>query len=156
MPTYEQLYHLELRNLREAVERWADMPTRMKGLLTSFTDHVEKPFNAAERTSPMMTVQVARMKLAMCHKDFDAAGVEAKGIHGILADVYGELKKAKDDLQHLADVKAPAQGLFVTAKGTVHIRDPKPEDLPADTDPASIGLGPRSKNLEHQGVASRR
>ncbi|MEU6330229.1 hypothetical protein ABZ851_23565 [Streptomyces sp. NPDC047049] len=148
MPTYEQLYHLELRNLKEAVERWADMPTRMKALLTSFTDHVEKPFNAAEWISPMLTAQAARMKLTMCHKDFDAAGVEAKGIHGILADVYGELKKAKEDLHHLADVKAPAQGLYVTAKGVVHIRDPKPEDLPADTDPASIGLGPRSKNLE--------
>ncbi|WP_336049264.1 hypothetical protein [Streptomyces sp. CA2R101] len=148
MPTYEQLYHLDLRNLGEAVERWADMPSRMKGLLTSFTDHVENPFNAAEWVSPMMTVQVARMKMAMCHKDFDAAGVESKGIHGILADVYAELKKAQQDLHHLADVKAPGQGLYVTPKGTVRIRDPKPEDQPADSDPASIGLGPRSKNLE--------
>ncbi|MFI0217307.1 hypothetical protein [Streptomyces lydicus] len=134
MPTYEQLYHLNLGSLKEAVERWAETPIRFKGLLNSFSDHVEKPFNAAGWTGPMMTVQVARMRMSMCHKDFADASVESKGIHGILDDVYTELKKAKDDLHQLADVKAPEQGLYVTASGVVLSRHPESVD-PTDAPP---------------------
>ncbi|MGW1793635.1 hypothetical protein ACWCO0_23100 [Streptomyces tubercidicus] len=123
MPTYEQLYNLNLGNLNEAVQQWADIPARFKGLLSSFSDDVEKPFNAAEWTGPMMTVQMARMRLSMCHKGYADAAVESKGIHGVLEDVHSELKKAKEDLHNLAEVKAPSQGLYITSTGTVLSRN---------------------------------
>lgn len=136
MPTYEQLYNLNLGSLKSAVERWADTPTRFKELLSSFSDRVEKPFKAADWVGPMITVQMAQTRLSMCHKDYADAAVEAKGIHGILADVYGELKKAKEDLHHLADVTAPKEGFYVTASGAVLPRHP--ED-PTETPSGELG-----------------
>ncbi|GAU67493.1 putative hypothetical protein [Streptomyces sp. NBRC 110611] len=119
MPTYEQLYHLDLTTLKTAVDRWAEVGSKFKTLRTSFTDRVQKPFDASAWTGPRGMVEDARSQLKACGREYEDAGVEAKGIHGVLADAHTQLKQAKADLHHLADVEAKNLGLYVSGNGEV-------------------------------------
>lgn len=119
MPTYEQLYHLDLGALKTAVDRWAEVPGKFRRLHTSFKDRVKQPFDAAAWVGPMQVADQARNKVDVCAGEYEDAGLEAKGIHGILADAQSELKQAKADLRHLADVEAKELGLHVTSNGEV-------------------------------------
>jgi len=53
MPTYEQLYHLNLSNLKATAERWEETVTKFKGLHTSYGDQVVRPFRQANGESAL-------------------------------------------------------------------------------------------------------
>ncbi|GAA2491132.1 PPE domain-containing protein [Streptomyces thermolineatus] len=135
MIEYEQLYHLSLSNLKEAVERWGKVPGKFKGLHTSFTDQVQKPFRDAEWSEPAPVADYAASRIFSCRQEYEDAGIESKGIHGVLLDTYEELKKAKEDLHRLADEEARQQGLHVSSTGQVTVRESVADDPAMRNDP---------------------
>ncbi|MGK3937497.1 hypothetical protein ABK046_03580 [Streptomyces caeruleatus] len=123
MPTYEQLYHLSLSNLAAAAARWEDTVGRFKGLHTQFGDEVAKPFRQSGWRQPVLTAAKAGNDVRAAHQEFADAQKEAEGIAGVLTTLHAELKKAKNDLHHLADVEAKKQDLHVSTTGVVTPRN---------------------------------
>ncbi|MPY49616.1 hypothetical protein [Streptomyces acidicola] len=139
MPTYEQLYHLKLSNLKAAAERWEETVTKFKGLHTAYGDQVASPFRQAGWTQPVLTAAKADNDVRAAHQEFEDAHKEAKGIAGVLTTLHAELKKAKNDLHHLADVEAKQQDLLVSPTGTVTPRYDLSQDVGASHDPDGQG-----------------
>ncbi|MGW1836254.1 hypothetical protein [Streptomyces sp. NPDC002067] len=140
--TYRSLYHIDLSKLKAAADAWAAVSADFSKLLGMYDESVERPFGSSGWVGPVLTVQSARMRMTSCKKEYENAAVEAKGIHGILADAYSELKNSKDDLHHLADVTAPSQGLHVSESGVVSARHPvqheKDSPIAPDVSPEDI------------------
>ncbi|MET9832337.1 hypothetical protein ABZ078_24245 [Streptomyces sp. NPDC006385] len=135
MPTYEQLYHLNLGNLKAAADRWGETATKFKALHTAYGDQVARPFKQAGWTQPVLTVAKADNDIRAAQQQFESAHKEAKGIAGVLTSLHTELKKARDDLRHLADVEAKEQNLRVSTTGTVTPRHDLSQDVGARNDP---------------------
>lgn len=135
MPTYEQLYHLNLSNLKASAERWEETVTKFKGLHTAYGDQVARPFRQAGWTQPVMTAAKADGDVRAAEQEFADAHKEAQGIAGVLTTLHAELKKAKDDLHHLADVEAKAQDLHVSPTGVVTSRNDLSQDPQRHHDP---------------------
>lgn len=140
MPKYEQLYHLNLSNLTAAADRWEETATKFKGLHTAYGDHLARPFRQAGWTQPVLTAAKADNDVRAAQHQFADAHKEAHGIAGVLTTLHAELKKAKDDLQHLADVEAKEQGLQVSATGLVTLRNDSSQDAGPRYDPDAQGL----------------
>lgn len=140
MPTYEQLYHLNLSNLKAAAERWEETATKFKGLHTAYGDQVVRPFRQAGWTQPVLTAAKADSDVRAAQQEFEDAHKEARGIAGVLATLHTELKKTKDDLHHLADVEAKKEDLLVSATGVVTPRNDLSQDVGARHDPDGQAL----------------
>ncbi|MCX5529764.1 hypothetical protein OG785_04200 [Streptomyces sp. NBC_00006] len=135
MPTYEQLFHLDLGNLKAAAERWEETASKFKGLHTAYEEQVSSPFRQAGWSQPMVTAAKAGNDVRAAEQQFERAHTEAKGIAGVLLSLHADLKKAKDDLHHLADVEAKERNLYVNATGVVTPRDDLSQDTGARHDP---------------------
>ncbi|WP_196218056.1 DUF6571 family protein [Streptomyces blattellae] len=135
MPTYEQLYHLNLSNLKASAERWEETVTKFKGLHSAYGDQVARPFRQAGWTQPVLTAAKADNDVRAAHQEFEDAHKEAKGIAGVLTTLHAELKTAKDDLHHLADVEAKQQDLHVSPTGVVTPRNDLSQDPMRHHDP---------------------
>ncbi|GGY03699.1 hypothetical protein [Streptomyces djakartensis] len=135
MPTYEQLYHLNLSNLEAAAHRWEETATKFKGLGIAYGDQVARPFSQAGWTQPVMTVAKASNDIRAAQQQFESAYKEAKGIAGVLMSLHAELKKARDDLHRLAGIEAKEQDLHVSTTGTVTPRHDLSQDVGARHDP---------------------
>ncbi|MGW1258678.1 hypothetical protein ACWD5Q_26720 [Streptomyces sp. NPDC002513] len=135
MPTYEQLYHLNLSNLKAAADRWEETASKFKALHTAYSDQVTRPFRQAGWTQPALTAAKADNDVRAAQQQFESANKEAKGIAGVLTSLHAELKKDKEDLQHLAEVEAKEQDLHVSATGTVTPRYDLSQDTGARHDP---------------------
>ncbi|MGW2721539.1 hypothetical protein [Streptomyces sp. NPDC001492] len=135
MPTYEQLYHLNLSNLKAAADRWEETVTKFKGLHTAYGDQVARPFKQAGWTQPVLTAAKADNDVRAAHQEFADAHKEAQGIAGVLTTLHTELKKAKDDLHHLANVEAKEQDLVVSPTGVVTPRNDMSQDPMRHHDP---------------------
>ncbi|MFK4098836.1 hypothetical protein ACI2L1_01865 [Streptomyces sp. NPDC019531] len=135
MPTYEQLYHLKLGNLKTAVDRWVETSTKFKGLHTSFGDRVERPYKEAGWRQPVMTAALAGTRANEAKQEFEDAGIEADGIAKVLGDLHTKLKAYQAELRECADVKAKNKGLHVSAKGEVTARDDLSDDPMRHHDP---------------------
>ncbi|MDI3403221.1 hypothetical protein [Streptomyces cavernicola] len=134
MPKYEQLYHLNLSNLKAAAGRWEETATKLKELDTAYGDQVARPFKQADWTQPILTAAKADGDVRAAQQQYENAHKEAKGIAGVLTSLHTELKKAKDDLHHLADVEAKEQDLQVSPTGTVTPRNDLSQDTAARHD----------------------
>lgn len=140
MPTYEQLYHLNLSNLGAAADRWEETVTKFKSLHTAFGDEVAKPFKQAGWRQPALTAAKADNDVRAAQQEFADAQKEAEGIAGVLTTLHAELKKAKDDLHHLAEVEAKKQDLHVSAAGVVTPRNDANQQTWAHHDPDGQAL----------------
>ncbi|MDH6549005.1 hypothetical protein [Streptomyces sp. SAI-041] len=140
MPTYEQLYHLNLSNLKAAADRWEATVGKFKGLHTRFGDAVAKPFQQAGWRQPVLTAAKAGNDVRAVHQEFADAQREAEGIAGVLTTLHVELQKAKDDLHHLADVEAKKHDLHVSATGVVTPRNDANQQTWAHHDPDGQAL----------------
>ncbi|WP_230396535.1 hypothetical protein [Streptomyces blattellae] len=140
MPTYEQLYHLNLSNLKAAADRWEETANKFKGLHTEYGDQVARPFRQAGWTQPVLTVAKADNDIRAAQQQFESAHNEAKGIAGVLTSLHAELMKAKDDLHRLADVEARGQDLHVSPTGVVTPRNDVSQDVVARHDPDGQAL----------------
>ncbi|WP_051828156.1 hypothetical protein [Streptomyces bicolor] len=135
MPTYEQLYHLKLGNLRSAADRWTETSTKFKGLHSSFGDRVERPYKDAGWRQPVLTATYAGTKTTEAKQEFDDARVEADGIAKILGDLHTKLKGYQAELRHCAEVEAKEKGLHVSPKGEVTPVDDLSKDPMRHHDP---------------------
>lgn len=140
MPTYEQLYHLNLSNLSAAADRWEETVTKFKSLHTAFGDEVAKPFKQAGWRQPVLTAAKADSDVRAAQQEFADAQKEAEGIAGVLTTLHAALKKAKDDLHHLAEVEAKKQDLHVSATGVVTPRNDANQQTWAHHDPDGQAL----------------
>ncbi|MEB8339621.1 hypothetical protein [Streptomyces endophyticus] len=131
MPTYDQLFHLDLGNLKAAAERWEETAAKFKGLHTAYEEQVSAPFRQAGWSQPMVTAAKASNDVRAAQQQFERAHTEAKGIAGVLLSLHADLKKAKDDLHHLADVEAKERNLYVSVTGVVTPRDDLSQDAGA-------------------------
>ncbi|MEU1475550.1 hypothetical protein [Streptomyces sp. NPDC005760] len=140
MPTYEQLYHLNLSNLKATADRWEETAGKFKGLHTAFGDEVAAPFKQAGWRQPVLTAAKADNDVRAAHQEFADAQKEAEGIAGVLTTLHAALKKAKDDLHHLGDVEAKKEDLHVSANGTVTPRNDLSQNPGARHDPDGQAL----------------
>jgi hypothetical protein len=140
MPTYEQLYHLNLSNLEAAADRWRETATKFKDLHTAYGDEVAAPFKRAGWHQPVLTAAKADSDVRAAQQEFADAQKEAEGIAGVLTSLHGALKKAQDDLKHLAEVAAPKQELHVSATGVVTPRNDANQQTWAHHDPDGQAL----------------
>ncbi|MFG2797629.1 hypothetical protein [Streptomyces pseudovenezuelae] len=140
MPTYEQLYHLNLSNLKAAADRWVETIGKFKGLHTGFGDQVAKPFRQAGWRQPVLIAAKADNDVHAAHQEFADAQREAEGIAGVLTTLHAELKKARDDLHHLAEVEAKKQDLHVSVTGVVTPRNDANQQTWAHHDPDGQAL----------------
>jgi hypothetical protein len=140
MPTYEQLYHLNLSNLKAAADRWRETATRFKGLHSAYGDEVAAPFKQAGWHQPVLTAAKADSDVRAAQQEFADAQKEAEGIAGVLSSLHDALKKAQDDLHHLAEVEAPKQELHVSATGVVTPRNDANQQTWAHHDPDGQAL----------------
>ncbi|WP_260470782.1 DUF6571 family protein [Streptomyces sp. RP5T] len=140
MPTYEQLYHLNLSNLKAAADRWRETATKFKGLHTAYGDEVAGPFKQAGWHQPALTAGKAANDVRDAHQEFADAQKEAEGIAGVLASLHAELTKTKSDLHKLADVEAKKQDLHVSATGVVTPRNDASQDSIGRRDPDGQAL----------------
>ncbi|MEU6354003.1 DUF6571 family protein [Streptomyces sp. NPDC047072] len=140
MPTYEQLYHLNLSNLKAAADRWQETATKFKGLHTAYADEVAGPFKQAGWRQPVLTAAKAEGDVRAAQEEFADAQKEAEGIAGVLASLHTDLQKAKNDLHHLADVEAGKQELHVSATGVVTPRNDLSQNVGARHDPDGQAL----------------
>ncbi|MGX1367739.1 hypothetical protein RKD19_003098 [Streptomyces canus] len=67
MPTYEQLYHLNLSNLKAAADRWRETATKFKGLHAAYGDEVAGPFKQAGWHQPALTAGKAANDVRDAH-----------------------------------------------------------------------------------------
>ncbi|MEV0094782.1 hypothetical protein [Streptomyces sp. NPDC050738] len=135
MPTYEQLYHLNLSNLQAAAEHWEEAAAKFKGLHTAYGDQVARPFQQAGWTQPFLTVAKASADVYAAQQQFESAHAEAQGIAGVLTSLHATLKQAKADLHRLADFEAKVKDLQVSAVGMVTPRVDISQDTGARHDP---------------------
>ncbi|MGC0338204.1 hypothetical protein [Streptomyces sp. SLBN-8D4] len=140
MPTYEQLYHLNLSNLEAAADRWRETATKFKGLHTAYGDEVAKPFKQAGWHQPVLTAAKADSDVRAAHQEFADAQREAEGVAGVLTSLHTELQTAKTKLHKLAEVEAPKQELHVSATGVVTPRDDASQDPIGRRDPDGQAL----------------
>ncbi|MEX1653468.1 DUF6571 family protein [Streptomyces pseudovenezuelae] len=140
MPTYEQLYHLNLSNLKAAADRWQQTATKFKDLHTAYGDEVAAPFKQAGWHQPVLTAAKADSDVRDAQQEFADAQKEAEGIAGVLASLHGELTKAKSDLHTLAEVEAKKQDLHVSATGVVTPRNDASQDPIGRRDPDGQAL----------------
>ncbi|MFI6439007.1 hypothetical protein [Streptomyces sp. NPDC050759] len=140
MPTYEQLYHLNLSNLKAAADRWKETASKFKGLHTAYGDEVAAPFKQAGWHQPVLTAAKADSDVRAAQQEFADAQKEAEGIAGVLTSLHGALKKAQDDLKHLAEVEAAKQDLHVSATGVVTPRNDASQDPIGRRDPDGQAL----------------
>lgn len=135
MPTYEQLYHLKLGNLKSAADRWVETSTKFKGLHTSFGERVERPYKDAGWRQPVMTAAYAGTKTTEAKQEFEDAGIEANSVAKVLSDLHTKLAAYQTELRECADVQAKNKGLHVSAKGEVTARHDLSQDNGARHDP---------------------
>ncbi|MDR3083059.1 MAG: hypothetical protein LBV60_19430, partial [Streptomyces sp.] len=147
MPTYEQLYYLNLGSLGAAADSWEEAAAGFAGLYTSYGDQVVGPFRQADWTQPAETAAKADRDMAASQQQFESAYREAKGIASALASLHAELKSAKDYLHQLADVEAPEQGLHITADGTVTPRDDLAQNAATLLDPFGLAAISAQRDL---------
>ncbi|MFF7641041.1 hypothetical protein [Streptomyces canus] len=140
MPTYEQLYHLNLSNLKAAADRWQETATKFKDLHTAYGDEVAAPFKQAGWHQPVLTAAKADSDVRAAQQEFADAQKEAEGVAGVLSSLHGELTKAKNDLHTLADVEAKKQDLHVSATGVVTPRNDASKDPIGRRDPDGQAL----------------
>ncbi|MDT0486197.1 DUF6571 family protein [Streptomyces doebereineriae] len=140
MPTYEQLYHLNLSNLKAAADRWKETASKFKGLHTAYGDEVAAPFKQAGWHQPVLTAAKADSDVRAAHQEFADAQKEAEGIAGVLASLHTELQAARTKLHNLAEVEAPKQELHVSASGVVTPRNDLSQDTGARHDPDGQAL----------------
>ncbi|WP_432198433.1 hypothetical protein [Streptomyces sp. bgisy027] len=148
MIAYEQLYHLDVDGIRNAVDSWSEYIRRYDSMGEAYDQQVVTNFDQAGWTSLDGTALYARSQIVMANKEFIDAVTEAKGIRAVLQDAYDELRKYKSDLHQLKD-DAKSDNITITATGQVTLTQPDPDgDKPVLPGGALAPLGPSVNQLK--------
>ncbi|MET9350417.1 hypothetical protein [Streptomyces termitum] len=134
MLTFDDVYQAPLGRLKDAVDRWAEMKSKLDVLAEDARRTMVRQTRAEDWRG--LNAEVTKPFIDKTAKEFEDAAKAAEGIHKVLADGHRTFRKAQDDLKRIVDVDAPGQGLVVKSGGTVEARYPVWEDhgVPRDAD----------------------
>ncbi|MFD8386276.1 hypothetical protein ACFV2X_48585 [Streptomyces sp. NPDC059679] len=129
MPSFEDLYHLRLKSLGDAVTDWTETIKKLKTLAKDADDGMLAKAKGADWRGK--NAGVTKPFIEKTAKEFHDAITEATSFRNILRDAHDALKIAKEDLKDLVH-EARTQGLTVSAEGVV---DVKPADSSDSANP---------------------
>ncbi|MEU9796458.1 hypothetical protein AB0E27_38875 [Streptomyces sparsogenes] len=119
MPSFEDLYHLKLKSLGEAVSDWTETIKKLETLAEDADNGMLAKAKSADWAGK--NAGVTKPFIEKTAKEFHDALSEATSFRNILRDAHDALKIAKDDLKDLVH-EATTQGLTISAEGVVDIK----------------------------------
>ncbi|MEU4270468.1 hypothetical protein [Streptomyces sp. NPDC026092] len=120
MLTFDHVHRAPLAKMKAAADDWSEMKAKLDKLAEDARTTMAA--KAKDDYWRGLNAEVTKPFVAKTAKEFEDAAKAAGGIHKILEDAYEAFKKAQDELKRIVETEAPAQGLFVTADGTVESR----------------------------------
>ncbi|MEU0371266.1 DUF6571 family protein [Streptomyces sp. NPDC006283] len=133
MLQFDDVVHAPVGKLKEAVDDWSEMITKLERL----ADDARLGMKAKSDKADWEGVNAAVTKpfITKTAKEFDDAAAQAKGIKLLLEDAHTSFKTAKEALVRIRDEEGPAAGIHVDAKGKVKPRHPVEDDAAAQHEP---------------------
>lgn len=128
MLKYEDIIDAPLGKLKEAVDDWSEMVTKLQRLAEVANDGMKVKADKAEWEG--VNASITKGFIGKTAKEFKDAVAEAKGVKLVLEDAHTAFKKAKDDLVNIRDVDGREAGIHVDSKGKVTPRKPLEEQGP--------------------------
>ncbi|MFD4028336.1 hypothetical protein ACFWRV_33225 [Streptomyces sp. NPDC058576] len=125
MLKYEDIIDAPLGKLKEAVDDWSEMVTKLQRLAEVANDGMKVKADKAEWEG--VNAGITKGFIGKTAKEFKDAVAEAKGVKLVLEDAHTAFKKAKDDLVNIRDVDGREAGIHVDSKGKVTPRKPLEE-----------------------------
>ena len=122
MLSYENLYHAPVYALEQAAGEWGQVVGKLRTLGSDLNDEVTKPVTASGWRGT--AAKNALSFIGETTKEFDDAAKQASGIHDILSEAHGRIKRDQDELYRITDHEAPAKGLKVEMSGEVVANPP--------------------------------
>ncbi|GGW75306.1 hypothetical protein [Streptomyces xantholiticus] len=133
MLQFDDVVNAPVGKLKEAVDDWAEMVTKLERLaddarlgMKAKSDKADWKGVDSDITKPFITETA---------KEFDDAAAQAKGIKLLLEDAHTSFKAAKDALVRIRDEEGPAAGIHVDAQGKVKPRHSLEDDVTAQHEP---------------------
>ncbi|MFF9015253.1 hypothetical protein ACF09C_20095 [Streptomyces sp. NPDC014870] len=120
MLTFDHVYRAPLAKMKAAADDWSEMKAKLDKLAEDARTTMAA--KAKDDYWRGLNAEVTKPFVAKTAKEFEDAAKAAAGIHKILDDAHQAFKKAQDELKRIVETEAPAQGLFVSADGTVASR----------------------------------
>ncbi|MEU2158818.1 hypothetical protein ABZ532_28055 [Streptomyces sp. NPDC019396] len=133
MLTFDNIVHAPVSQLKEAVDDWSEMVTRLKKLAEDARRGMKAKADKADWEG--VNAGVGRQFIAKSAKECEDAVAEARGIHRLLAEGYAAFKHARDELVSIRDDEAPRAGVHVNASGKVGPRHSLEHNDTARRDP---------------------
>ncbi|MFH8368457.1 hypothetical protein [Streptomyces sp. NPDC018031] len=130
---YEDVIHAPLGQLKNSVDAWGKLATKLETLATEARDGMQTKADRADWKGLNSTV--TRDFIRQTVKEFADAAKAAKGMHALLSDAHTAFKQAKDELVRIRDTDGPEAGIRVDGHGKVSRVDPLENDEGAKHDP---------------------
>ncbi|MFG3494425.1 hypothetical protein [Streptomyces sp. NPDC047928] len=116
MPTFDQVLHVRLGSLREAVTDWGQTYDKLAKLQEKAENGLRHKADKANWAGE--NAGVTRPFVKKTAKEFGDAAKVADSIRNILRDALAEFQAAKDALEKLVE-QAPGKGIRIDANGVV-------------------------------------
>ncbi|WPW29179.1 hypothetical protein P6B95_18525 [Streptomyces atratus] len=128
MLTYENLLHVDLAPLSEAVVKWRNLPSQFKTIARKYESTVEKGLWDYDWEGE--AANAARTKLGKVKRQIDSAAEEATDIHLLLGDALHVFKSSQQKLKRLREQIEQDKYLSIKPDGEVWFD--APADAPVD------------------------
>lgn len=116
MPTFDDVLHVRLGSLSEAVTQWSETITKLEKLEEEAREGLLKKAGSADWKGENAGVTLPFVRKTA--KEFADAAKEATSIRNVLRDAHTEFKSARDSLKKVVE-EAPAKGLQIFPDGVV-------------------------------------
>ncbi|WP_406000549.1 hypothetical protein [Streptomyces sp. NBC_00829] len=116
MPTFDQVLHVRLGSLNEAVSDWGSTYDKLTTLQEKAENGLQAKADKADWQGE--NAGVTRPFVKKTAKEFSDAAKVADSIRNILKDAMAEFKAAKESLEKLVQ-EAPAKGMRIDTNGAV-------------------------------------
>lgn len=124
MLTYENLLHVDLAPLSEAVVKWRNLPGQFKTIARKYENTVEKGLWDYDWEGE--AANAARTKLGKVKRQIDSAAEEATDIHLLLDDALHVFKSSQQKLKRLREQIEQDKYLSIKPDGEVWFDAAKP------------------------------
>ena len=108
MPTFEQILHVHLGSLKEAVSDWGETHNKLVKLQEKAENGLRTKADKADWSGE--NACITRPFVKKTAKEFGDAAKVADSIRNILKDALAEFKSAKDSLEKLVEEMVAGQG----------------------------------------------
>ncbi|MFE7773188.1 hypothetical protein ACFU5O_04665 [Streptomyces sp. NPDC057445] len=120
--TYSQVKQANLTPLSEALTKWKTLPGALEEISRTFGSTVTK--NLRESDWIGEAAQEAFSTFFTVEREFYRAAEEAKDVHGLLSNAYGQLKSAQIRLSDVETAVAEDKYLKISPEGSVFVSVP--------------------------------